>query len=145
MPQDSAPLPSELAEQLSRNSAPYRDPVSRINWDRLSTREYWLPPEVISLHGVPEFMDRPEAERMHLSHYEFLNFIEAGLWLEGMFMERIVRSTFFITRRRDFMNSRVFIRAQNGRPRRARTSTATISWIIACIPRWKYSTSGDFS
>jgi len=92
MPQDSAPMPSELAEHLSRNSAPYRDPVSRIDWDRLNTRQYWLPPEAVSLHGVPEFMDRPESERMRLSHYEFLSFIEAGLWLEGMFMERIARS-----------------------------------------------------
>lgn len=81
-----------LAEQLSRNSEPYRDPVTRIHWDRLSTEEYWLPPEAISLHGVPEFMALPEAERMRLSHYEFLGFIEAGLWLEGMFMERIARS-----------------------------------------------------
>ncbi len=92
MPQDPAPMPSELAEHLSRNSAPYRDPVSRIDWDRLDTGQYWLPPEAVSLHGVPEFMNRPETERMRLSHYEFLNFIEAGLWLEGMFMERIARS-----------------------------------------------------
>ena len=92
MPHDSAPMPSELAEHLSRNSAPYRDPVSRIDWNRLSTRQYWLPPEAVSLHGVPEFMNRPESERMRLSHYEFLSFIEAGLWLEGMFMERIARS-----------------------------------------------------
>lgn len=81
-----------LAAQLSRNSEAYRDPVSRIHWDRLSTRQYWLPPEAISLHDVPEFMALPEADRLHLSHYEFLSFIEAGLWLEGMFMERIARS-----------------------------------------------------
>ena len=81
-----------LAEQLSRNSEGYRDPVSRIHWDRLNTRQYWLPPEAISLHDVAEFMALPEADRMRLSHYEFLSFIEAGLWLEGMFMERIARS-----------------------------------------------------
>ena len=81
-----------LAAQLSRNSESYRDPVSRIHWDRLNTRQYWLPPEAISLHGVPEFMALPETDRMRLSHYEFLGFIEAGLWLEGTFMERIARS-----------------------------------------------------
>lgn len=89
MPQEKVQM---LAEQLSRNSESYRDPVSRIHWDRLSTQQYWLPPEAISLHGVPEFMALPEADRMHLSHYEFLSFIEAGLWLEGMFMERVARS-----------------------------------------------------
>ncbi len=92
MPQDSAPIPTELAEHLSRNSEPYRDPVSRIHWDLLSTQQYWLPPEAVSLYGVPAFMALAESKRMHLSHYEFLNFIEAGLWLEGMFMERIARS-----------------------------------------------------
>lgn len=85
-------MPTELAEHLSRNSEPYRDPVSRIHWDRLSTQQYWLPPEAVSLYGVPAFMALSESDRMHLSHYEFLNFIEAGLWLEGMFMERIARS-----------------------------------------------------
>ncbi len=92
MPRNRAPMPSELAAHLSRNSAPYRDPVARIDWGRLCTEEYWLPPEAISLHGDPPFMDRPEADRMRLSQVEFLNFIEAGLWLEGMFMERIARS-----------------------------------------------------
>lgn len=92
MSQDSVPIPTELAEHLSRNSEPYRDPVSRIHWDRLSTQQYWLPPEAVSLHGVPAFMALAESDRMRLSHYEFLNFIEAGLWLEGMFMERIARS-----------------------------------------------------
>lgn len=92
MPRNQAPMPSELAAHLSRSSAPYRDPVARIDWDRLSTRQYWLPPEAISLHGDPPFMTRPEADRMRLSQVEFLNFIEAGLWLEGMFMERIARS-----------------------------------------------------
>lgn len=37
-------------------------------------------------------MALPEADRLRLSHYEFLSFIEAGLWLEGMFMEWIARS-----------------------------------------------------
>lgn len=81
-----------LAAQLTRHSERYRDPVSHIDWDRLSTREYWLPPEAVSLHGVAEFMALPETDRMRLSHYEFLNFIDAGLALEGMFMEHIVRS-----------------------------------------------------
>lgn len=37
-------------------------------------------------------MALPQTAHMRLSHYEFLSFIEAGLWLEGMFMERIARS-----------------------------------------------------
>ncbi|MHB8454635.1 MAG: diiron oxygenase [Acidiferrobacterales bacterium] len=83
---------SSLVEQLSRNSSPYHDPVARIHWDQLSTAQSWLPPEAVSLHDVPAFMALPLENRHRVSQYEFLNFIEAGLWLEGIFMERITRS-----------------------------------------------------
>lgn len=33
----------ELIEQLSRSSRPYRDPLARIDWDRLDRDSYWLP------------------------------------------------------------------------------------------------------
>lgn len=82
-----------LAEQLSRSSMPYRDPVADIPWDALDRKPYWLPPEAISLYDVPAFMALPERQRQQLSRYEFLNFIEGGIWLEGIFMERIARST----------------------------------------------------
>ncbi|MDA8365004.1 MAG: diiron oxygenase [Gammaproteobacteria bacterium] len=84
--------PSNLVEQLSRNSTPYYDPLTRIHWDLLSTGQFWLPPEAISLHGIPAFMELPPETRRRLSQYEFLNFVDAGLWLEGIFMERIVHS-----------------------------------------------------
>lgn len=83
--------PSKLVDQLSRNSTPYHDPVARIAWADLSRERFWLPPEALSLHGVAEFMSLPEESRRHVSHYEFLNFAAAGLWLEGLFMERIAR------------------------------------------------------
>lgn len=84
--------PISLVRQLSRNSSPYHDPVARIHWDALSREHYWLPPEALSLHGVPAFMALDEHDRRRLSQYEFLNFIDAGLWLEGIFMERIARA-----------------------------------------------------
>jgi hypothetical protein len=87
-----SPASVSLVRQLSRNSSPYHDPVARIHWDGLSHDRYWLPPAALSLHAVPAFMALPEDRRRRLSHYEFLNFIEAGLWLEGLFMERITRS-----------------------------------------------------
>lgn len=90
----AAPPAASLAllEQLSRNSEPYHDPLTRIHWDALDRNAYWLPPEAISLHGIPEFMALPDTHRIRLSQYEFLNFIGAGIWLEGVFMERIARS-----------------------------------------------------
>ncbi len=84
--------PSNLVEQLSRNSTPYFDPLTKIHWDLLTTSQLWLPQEAISLHGIPAFMNLPPETRRRLSQYEFLNFVDAGLWLEGIFMERIVHS-----------------------------------------------------
>lgn len=84
--------PSDLAHQLSRNSTPYFDPLSKIRWSRLRLDEFWLPPQALSLAGVPRFESLPLAQRQRLSQYEFLNFIEVGLWLEAIFMERIARA-----------------------------------------------------
>jgi hypothetical protein len=83
---------AQLAHQLSRCSTPYEDPLARIEWDRLDLEAPWLPEAAVSLHGVPEFEALPRAVRVRLSQYEFLNFIDAGLWLEGYFMERIARA-----------------------------------------------------
>ncbi len=55
----------------------------------MSRDDYWLPPERLSLHGVPEFDALTEIQRKRLSHLEFLNFIDTGLWLEGIFIERL--------------------------------------------------------
>lgn len=84
--------PAELAQQLARNSTPYFDPLAKIAWDRLNTDDYWLPPTALSLYGLPAFASLPELQRRRLSQYEFLNFIEAGLWLEGLFMQRLAGS-----------------------------------------------------
>lgn len=83
---------SRLAEQLSRTSTPYRDPLARIAWERLDMQTPWLPPAAVSLYGLPEYDALPEPTRVRLSQYEFLNFVGAGLWLEGLFMERIARA-----------------------------------------------------
>ena len=96
--------PSNLVEQLSRNSTPYYDPLAKVHWELLTTSQFWLPHEAISLYGVPQFMDLPPETRRRLSQYEFLNFVDAGLWLEGIFMERIVHTM------RSSRNSRTTLR-----------------------------------
>lgn len=83
---------NELIEQLSRNSTPYRDPLARVDWAGLNREQFWLPEEAISVYGVQAYHDLPMERRRALSHYEFLNFIEGGLWLESIFMQRISRA-----------------------------------------------------
>lgn len=81
-----------LLEQLATNSSPYHDPLLRLNWDALDTKAYWLPPTAISLFGTPEYDALAENTRIRLSQYEFTGFIQAGLWLEAIFVERLSRN-----------------------------------------------------
>jgi len=81
-----------LTDQLSRNSVPYMDPLTRVRWDTLDHSRFWLPPEAISLYGTRAFDDMSEDQQKALSRYEFFSFIEAGLWLENLFMQRIINS-----------------------------------------------------
>ncbi|MGM0412098.1 MAG: diiron oxygenase [Pseudomonadota bacterium] len=83
---------SALADQLSRNSTPYADPLARVEWDRLSLDTFWMPERALSLYGLAGYEQLSEGQRRSLSHFEFLNAVEAGLWLEGIFMRRIAAS-----------------------------------------------------
>ncbi len=93
MPQSDSPL----LHQLSVNSQPYRDPLTHLPWAALSLEHFWLPPSALSLGGLADFERQPEAIQKRLSQYEFLNFIQAGLWLEGMFIARLNNASQFKT------------------------------------------------
>ena len=80
---------SVFLKQLSVNSAQYRDPLTQLPWHAVSLEDYWLPPAALSLAGLAEFERQPEAVQRRLSQYEFVNFIQAGLWLEGIFIARL--------------------------------------------------------
>lgn len=80
---------SSLLQQLGVNSTPYHDPLAHLPWDQLSVDDYWLPESALSLAGLAEFDAMPEPTKRRLSQYEFLGFIQAGVWLEGIFMERL--------------------------------------------------------
>lgn len=80
---------SVLLRQLSENSSRYRDPVALVNWSQLNTSSWWLPEPALSLHGLPEFDALAPAARQRLSHYEFINVMHCGLWLEAIFLQRM--------------------------------------------------------
>jgi len=80
-----------LLRQLSENSAPYRDPLAGINWSQLGAPGFWLPEAALSLHGLTEFDALAPAVRQKLSQYEFANVMHCGLWLEGVFLQRMSR------------------------------------------------------
>ena len=80
---------SLFLKHLSVNSAQYRDPLTQLPWHALSLDDFWLPPSALSLVGVPEFERQSQAVQRRLSQFEFVNFIQAGLWLEGIFVARL--------------------------------------------------------
>ena len=85
-------LDSPLLHHLSVNSQPYRDPLTQLPWGALSLDDFWLPSSALSLAGLPAFTRQPQAIQRRLSQYEFMNFIQAGLWLEGIFIARLNHS-----------------------------------------------------
>jgi hypothetical protein len=78
-----------LLAQLNATAEGYCDPLAKVEWTLLSLEDWWLPPALVSLAGLPEFEALPESTRKRLSQYEFLHFLHAGLWLERLFMERL--------------------------------------------------------
>lgn len=79
---------ARLLRALNDSSAPYVDPLARLNWQHVDTDAWWLPPWALSLAGVDAFESLPPGTRRRLSHYEFAYLLETGLWLEAIFIER---------------------------------------------------------
>lgn len=71
------------------SATPYQDPLARIDWNGIDRDCWWLPPQALSLAGVPEFERLPLDCRRRLSHYEYAHLLEIGLWLEALFVERL--------------------------------------------------------
>jgi hypothetical protein len=80
-----------LLRQLSSNSTPYRDPLALIEWGKLNLDDPWLPEPALSLYGLPEYETLSDAIKRRLSHYEFINVMLCGLWLESLFLQRLAR------------------------------------------------------
>lgn len=70
-------------------SLPYHDPLSKLNWAAIDREVWWLPPDTLSLAGVPEFESLPLEARRRLSQYELAHLLETGLWLESLFISRL--------------------------------------------------------
>jgi hypothetical protein len=86
-----SPPESSLLDQLSANSVPYRDPLAVLDWRTLELGSYWLPPEAVSLHGLPEFDALSDAARVRLSQFEFLGIAQVCVALERIALEAAAR------------------------------------------------------
>ena len=78
-----------LARRLAASSTGYRDPVAEVDWGSLDPSRPWMPDEMVSLWGLAEWEALAPEQRRRLSQYELIAFLELGLWLEGLFMQRL--------------------------------------------------------
>ena len=78
-----------LLTHLSQSSTPYLDPLAGLEWNKLDFNAYWIPEEAISIFATPGYTKLSERQRKLVSQCEFINFIQAGFWLESLFIERI--------------------------------------------------------
>jgi len=83
---------SALATHLSKHSSPTRYPTDRIDWSALNHQQFWLPESMLSIYGTTEYDSLSSQHRIKLSHVELLHFIEFGLWLESIFINRLRES-----------------------------------------------------
>jgi hypothetical protein len=78
-----------LLRQLSENSESYRDPLSHVDWRALDCDAFWMPEPALSLYGLAEYDTLSLGVKRRLSHYEFVNVMCCGLWLERVFLQRV--------------------------------------------------------
>ena len=107
-------METSLLHQLSTNSVPYHDPLTKLNWSELSLEDFWLPESAISLYGVRDFERLPLAIRKRLSQYEFIDFLQAGMWLEGIFLQRVSKRLASLTSEAAYTYSLHEIREEAG-------------------------------
>ena len=78
-----------MASLAERPPARYDDPLAPVDWPSVAHDCWWLPPTALALAGVTEFEALPLDVRHRVSRAEYVHLVEAGLWLESMFMARL--------------------------------------------------------
>ena len=82
---------SKTLSQLAELGAEYRDPIAVIDWSAADESRPWLPPEVLSLAGLPAQAAMDAAMLNRFSRVEFARLCAAGLWLEGLLISRVMK------------------------------------------------------
>jgi len=84
---------SELTTRLCRISEEhFIDPFSRLEWPESLERDQWfMSPELLSLHGTRHFDALDEGQRQNLSFFELINFFSINIHGERMLIEGLAR------------------------------------------------------
>ena len=84
---------AELTTRLCRVSREQAiDPFSRLDWPDTIDRDQWfMSPELVSLHGTREWDDLDESGRHVLSFFELVNFFSINIHGERMLIEGLAK------------------------------------------------------
>ena len=84
---------SELTTRLCRISQEhFIDPFSRLEWPESLDRDQWfMSPELISLHGTRHFDALDEEQRQKLSFFELINFFSINIHGERLLIEGLAK------------------------------------------------------
>lgn len=82
----TAPTADLVAERLLNGSVRRSySPAVDIDWDApLDPDRYFLPPELVSLHGTAYWEEMTTEQRIELSRQELANVLSVGIWFENV-------------------------------------------------------------
>jgi hypothetical protein len=82
---------STTLQHLAELGSEYCDPMTVIDWTAAHPSRPWLPPEVLSLAGLPRQAAMDQTLLNRFSQVEFARLCAAGLWLEGLLISRVMK------------------------------------------------------
>ena len=83
----------EFSERLLRGSVRKSyDAVVDIDWDApLDPDKFFLPPQMVTLYGTPEWAAMSREEQRELSRQQLVNMLSAGIWFENILNQALLR------------------------------------------------------
>lgn len=84
----------EFSERLLNGSVKKSyDSIVDIDWDApLDPDKFFLPPQMITIYGTPEWAAMTRDEQVELSRQQLVNMLSAGIWFENILNQGILRS-----------------------------------------------------
>ena len=84
----------EFSERLLSGSVKKSyDSTVDIDWDApLDPDKFFLPPQMVTLYGTPEWAAMSREEQRELSRQQLVNMLSAGIWFENILNQALLRS-----------------------------------------------------
>ena len=89
----TTPNREEFAERLLKGSVKKSyAPIVDIDWDApLEPDKFFLPPNVVSLYGTPQWDAMTREQQIELSRQELVSILSAGIWFENILNQALLR------------------------------------------------------